>query len=134
MEELFKAVYNKFISSAVAEKVKQSGDLEYGFYFGIAPTETRMPFIVFDLVSAVPQSDFSSDDLTECLAQFAIYSNEDSPKEVLEIRNGLIAAFDRAELDYDTKHHVGCLRAGERMEKLDDEVWQYIVEYRIMFE
>lgn len=131
VDPIFKALYTKFIASAVASDVTQTGDLGIGLYVGVGPLEARMPYVIMNLVSDEPISTFADDSIMEASIDFAIYSDSPSPEEVYTIRQHLTEAFDRATLTYDNDSEIGCKRELELLTRFDD-CWQYVISYKIL--
>ncbi|KKL61387.1 hypothetical protein LCGC14_2195800 [marine sediment metagenome] len=130
MKTLFQAIYNHFIEDPLAASIT-------GLYNTSAPDKAVFPYIVFSLVTNIPDID-SSQQWENGLLQFNIFSSKKSPKEITDIYELLKGdtitgeGFDYFDLlidDYDT---VILERDSAILTQLDNKIWQYNVTYSFM--
>lgn len=85
------ALYNALVASTVNTRV--SGKI----YTKKAPAGTALPYLVFSVVSIVPQDTFKSK-IDDYNLQFTFFSSSSSDAEIHNIYDALIAALDDAVL------------------------------------
>ncbi len=91
MNNLLQAIYGKTIGSAL------SIDVGGRIYLDLAPDDTKFPYIVFSIVSGVPDRTFT-EHYTDSLIQFSLFSASLSAIEITAIYNDLKALFDEQPL------------------------------------
>lgn len=91
MDELIKAIYSKLSGSAL------SSDVSGRVFLDQAPDNTEFPYIVFFVVSANQEKTFT-ENLTNTLIQFSIFSASGSAAEITDAYKDLLALFDECSL------------------------------------
>lgn len=91
MNNLLTALYGKLAGSALSTAI--GGRM----YLDQAPGKPTFPYVVFFIVSSVPEKTFT-EDLSETLIQFSIYSSSSSATEVSAIYAALKTLYDECSL------------------------------------
>ena len=91
MNNLLSAIYGKTIGSNL------STDVSGRIYLDQAPDETIFPYIVFYIVSGVPDRTFT-EHYTDSIIQFSLFSSSKSAVEITKMYNDLKALFDEQPL------------------------------------
>lgn len=91
MQNLLTAIYGKTINSALSTAVGER------IYLDQAPDDTEFPYIVYSIVSNVPDKTFT-ENFEDILIQFSIFSASESAMEIAAIYNALYALFDECSL------------------------------------
>ena len=109
-------------------------------YFGIAPANVVMPYIVLYAVAPDgPVRTFaSSADFQDTIYQWSIFDDDPSlmsATSVEKIASDLDVAFDRVTLTtYSDASAIGCIREGGGFGPVwDGEVWQRSIDYRVIY-
>lgn len=133
MIELFEALHDYFESHADAAELKAA--LTGGLYNLEAPEDVDFPYGAFQLISDVPDH-FASDKfyLENCLFQFNLFSKKSSSRELLNVYDKLISAFDFLILTITGYTALSCVRENTIQVPKLDGVWQLNVLYRIFLE
>ena len=139
--ELLKAIKAEAVGDVdLQAATAQSGNLTNGIFYGLAPKNATKPYVTFNIIVGDVDRCFSAaSDVQIYTVQFSIFTDADenssniSPAIIGDIRNKLVAAFDRAALTYDTKTHVGCLKVNEIGPTLLERAWMYTIDFEIMF-
>ena len=128
MSELFKAVKAKWDATPALVNVAK-------LYNTIAPQNKSFPYAAMTLVSNTLGETFNTK-LDDSRLQFSLFSKSSSFTEVKALYAALIAAFDNAALTYDNQTHVAIYRDTDLLVKEpgDENVWHYMVEYKIWYQ
>jgi len=134
MKQLSKAIITKYKASTGAGTLYAG--LTGGLWNSQAPQNTSYPYAVFYLISDVPshtmQGTFTYYTYEDCLVQFSIYDDDTAQDTVEDIYDKLTDLFDEATLTL-----VNFTREFDHLEKIRGEsgsYWQYVVQYRGLFE
>ena len=84
MKELFTGIYSKYNGN---EALKAAIT---GFYFTEAPQDAAMPYVVYNLVSNVPDWTYT-EDMENSLIQFSIFDDHSSSTTINDIYEKLTA-------------------------------------------
>lgn len=130
MNEVFTAIYSHYKSDPLASSVLT------GLYNTEAPSDAVFPYIVFSLVTNVPDID-SSQLWENYTLQFKIFSKKSSSNEIgslFKLLKGDTAAgegFDFLNLSIENYTTVVMNRKGAVLHKIE-KVWEYTVLYELM--
>ena len=91
MDNILKAIYGKLSGSTL------SSDVGGRVYLDEAPQGCAFPYIVFFIVSAVPDKTFT-EHFTDTIIQFSIFSSSSSGVEISGIYNDLKVLYDECSL------------------------------------
>lgn len=91
MNNLLTAIYGKLAGSTLTTAI--GGRM----YLDQAPDKPTFPYVVFFIVSSVPEKTFT-EDLSETLIQFSIYSASSSATEISAIYAALKTLYDECSL------------------------------------
>jgi len=102
-------------------------------WFGEAPPNTKLPYIVYYNIAKAPVRCFAAaEDMTEVWIQFSIFDDV-SARHVEALASDLALAFDRKTLTYLSDTHISCENiGGTGPDKLDD-CWQRTADYRFRY-
>jgi len=104
------------------------------FYFSRAPQNTVFPYCVYYLVTENYDYTFT-EDMEEIVVQFSIFSEESSTSEIGTIYGYLRDRFDWCTLAIGGYTFLKMEREfAHRTWLPDEEVWSYVVQYRILIE
>lgn len=129
MDDLFAAIITHYTTDPLA-----ASDLT-DLYNTQAPQDAVFPYVVFALISDVPEWTFS-EDFENCLIQFNIFSDKSNPVEICalyELLKGDVAlgtGFDFLDLPVTDYEIVSLIRENAILTRLES-VWQYNVTYRM---
>ena len=134
MKAVSTAIYSKFTGSDLASAV--SGR----FFKGEAPEGTDFPYVVYGLVSDVPDNVFAKHG-EESRWQFDLFSAASSSGEVEDMYGYLKALYDDCSLTITSQTHI-CMRRELAFLSVEDyttpagtqKVWHYSVDYEIRTE
>ncbi len=127
MRELFEGLYTKYVADTALAAAAT------GLYNTFAPSNAVYPYIVFALVSNVPDID-SSQNWEDYIIQFNIFDDARSQGAISDIYallkgdTALGTGFDYFDLLIDDYTTVVMERTSARLMHIDD-VWQYNVMY-----
>ena len=103
MNNLLQALMTKISGSDL------STDVGGRIYLDDAPQGTEMPYVVFFIVSDVPDNTFT-ENIEDILVQFSIFSSSMGATEITGIYNHLIALFDDRDLSITGYGHLSMMR------------------------
>jgi len=122
----------KAILKAIKDKWGVEATLNsYKLYFESAPQGTPMPYVVYLLVTGIPEYTMNTQ-MEDDRLQFSIFSSKNSSEEVQDIFEKLIAVFDDVVLVIPGYDPVLFERAERVPTKTPEEAWQYNVEYHLL--
>ena len=133
MLNLTTAIYGKLSGSALASHISTR------LYKGRAPENATYPYIVFMVVSNVPEKTFSEDFETTVI-QFSIFSSTSGSTEAENIYTDLKTLYDECAMTvtgstwfYWMKRLNAILMVEDHTVKAGTiQVWHYAVDYEIM--
>jgi len=110
-----------------------SAAIKSDIWFGEAPRDTKLPWIVYYNVGDAPIRTFAAaEDFQEVWVQFSIFDDR-SARLVEKIKSDLDLVFDRKTLTYLSDTHISSERIGGMgPDKLDD-CWQRTADYRFRY-
>ena len=99
-----------------------------------APQDAAPPYIVYHIISDVPDWTFDTD-FERVRIQFNLYSDEESSSEVEDIYAALRSVYEWKELTVEDWSHVYMRRELARLSKdPEDDMWVWAVDYEILVE
>ena len=122
MQVLFTGLYNKYLSDAALKAAIT------GFYFTEAPQDAVMPYVVYNLVSNVPDWTYT-EDMENSLIQFSIFDNNSSSTTINDIYAKLTALFNWCSLSVTGYSHIYMKREFNILTRGND-IWKYVIQYR----
>ena len=122
MQVLFTGLYNKYLSDAALKAAIT------GFYFTEAPQDAVMPYVVYNLVSNVPDWTYT-EDMENSLIQFSIFDNNSSSTTINDIYAKLTALFNWCSLSVTGYSHIYMKREFNILTR-ENDTWQYVIQYR----
>ncbi len=122
MQVLFTGLYNKYLSNAALKAAIT------GFYFTEAPQDAAMPYVVYNLVSNVPDWTYT-EDMENSLIQFSIFDDHSSSTTINDIYEKLTALFDWCVLTIEGYSHIYMKREFNILTRGND-IWKYVIQYR----
>ena len=122
MQVLFTGLYNKYLSNAALKAAIT------GFYFTEAPQDAAMPYVVYNLVSNVPDWTYT-EDMENSLIQFSIFDDHSSSTTINDIYEKLTALFDWCVLTVEGYSHIYMKREFNILTRGND-IWKYVIQYR----
>jgi len=123
MKAIFKAIKDKWDAEATLNP--------YKLYFESAPQKASMPYVVYLLVTGIPEFTMNTR-MEDDRIQFSIFSSKNSSEEAQDIFEKLIAVFDDVVLTITGYSPVLFERAERVPTKTPEEAWQYNVEYHLL--
>lgn len=134
MKNLTIAIFAK-MTSATALYTSIGGRL----FKGQAPQDAEFPYIVYFLVSDIPEKNFS-DAYENVLIQFSIFSAASGTTEIEDIYTNLKALYDECSLTITGSKLIWMRRQNAVLFVVDQEVitggirtcWHYAVDYEIL--
>lgn len=127
MKEVAIALYSLYTGTALAANTED-------LYNTFAPEEAKEPYITFDFIAGLPDYTFDTR-FEEVIIQFNIYSGNNSPVEVNNLYDNLKDVYDDGTLSVVGYQHVNMQRElNQLVRDIEEGVWQYIVQYRILIE
>jgi hypothetical protein len=133
MKDLMAAIYAKFTAAP-------ANSLYTALSGKLAPHEAKqewsMPYGVYTLVSNTPTYTLGgSVAWEETVVQIDLYSDKNSPADVLNYYEYCTALFDFAELTVANHTHLMMERQfNQLIREADPGYWHYVVEYRLVEE
>lgn len=130
MKALFDAIFAKLSGSALSTAI--GGRL----HFTIAPQGGTLPFVVYEMVSGVPEWTFT-EEMESVRVQFTIISDASSAIEAENIYGNLTALYDDCALTITGYKAIWMQRTFQHLTREGDgagTAWQYVVEYHIYME
>jgi hypothetical protein len=95
------------------------------------PHNAKMPYVVFDIISAAPRDTFG-ERIENYTIQFTVYSDTASDDAVDDIATKLMTVYDYATLTVTGYTFVVCRRILSNLTWLDDPAaWRYVIQYEI---
>jgi hypothetical protein len=139
MKELSKAIIDKYKSSTSSGSLYAS--LTGGLWNSEAPDDTPYPYGVFytidNTTSHVQEGEFTHYKYEECVIQFSIYDDDTSVTTIEDVYDKLTDLYDQANLSLTSYTTVDFKREFSHLDKMiteTDRYWQYVVQYRGLFE
>ena len=137
MDSLFKGIYTEFTGSALATQIGNR------LYLNEAPQGVQFPYAVYHLITGITDWEFCPTagdwNLDEVMIQFDLFS--DNLRELSEINTmyaNLKTCYDWALLTMpggSAYTHLYMRREFFNLVRnIDEAWWQYVVQYRLMFE
>lgn len=131
MKALMTAIYGKTAGSTLSTAV--GGRI----YKGRAPDGTEYPYVVYLLVSDVPDNTFA-ENLEDVLLQFSLFSSASSSGEVEDLFTNLKTVYDECTMTVTGETLLYMNRSNATLMVEDHttssgtvEVWHYAVDYNI---
>jgi hypothetical protein len=93
IKELFKAIYSRF--SVVTNDLNT--DVGGRFYKDIAPDNPEYPYVVYSMISDVPDKTFT-EDMEDVYIQFSLFSNSSSSTEIEDMYSHLKELYDECQM------------------------------------
>lgn len=132
MKNLSKAIYSKISGSALETAVNGR------FYKGRAPEGIEYPYVVYMLISDIPDRTMSSR-YNHATIQFSLFSLDSGSTEVEDMYTNLKALFDECDLTITAQTHIWMRRTMANLMIEDHttqsgtrQAWHYAVEYGII--
>lgn len=132
MKNLTTAIYGKLSGSALASHIGTR------MYKGRAPEEAVYPYIVYLLVSDVPNLTFS-ESFKDVVIQFSLFSSTSSSTEVEDMYADLKTLYDECSMTITSETLVWMIRQNTAQMVEDHttkdgliQVWHYAVDYYLM--
>ena len=122
MQALFTGIYSKYSGNEALKAVIT------GFYFTEAPQDAVMPYVVYNLVSNVPDWTYT-EDMENSLLQFSIFDNNSSSTTINDIYAKLTALFNWCSLSVTGYSHIYMKREFNILTR-ENDTWQYVIQYR----
>ena len=122
MQVLFTGLYNKYNGDTDLKAIIT------GFYFTEAPQDAVMPYVVYNLVSNVPDWTYT-EDMENSLLQFSIFDDHSSSTTINDIYEKLTALFDWCVLTIEGYSHIYMKREFNILTRGND-IWKYVIQYR----
>ena len=141
MESLFTGIYGRFNDTTPARNSFYT-DIGGRMYLEEAPQGTVYPNATYGLVHN--QHDWTfTDDFSNALIQFSLYSKSPSALEITDAEAKLRALYDNCSLASSdlgvTWNHVYMIRSDSWLDKIPSpdstgggNIWRYVVEYNVM--
>jgi hypothetical protein len=133
MKNLTTAIFAKCISGTDLHT-----DIGGRLFKGRAPEGTEYPYIVFYLISDVPENTFT-EDMENCLIQFSLFSSNSSSSEVEDMFTHLKSLYDDCSFTISgssliwMKRQMAQLLAEEHVTPSGTiEAWHYTVDYEVL--
>lgn len=101
MNNLLPAIKTLLTGSAL------STDVGARMYLDQAPDGAALPYVVYSIVSSVPQDTFA-EKLDETLVQFSLFSETAGAAEITDMYSDLRTLFDDATLTITGNTHIWC--------------------------
>lgn len=132
MKALSTAIYGKLSGSALASHIGTR------LYKGRAPEGATYPYIVYMIVSDVPENTFT-ENLESVLIQFSIFSITSGSTEVEDIYTDLKALYDDCTMTitgetllYMLREHATLMVEDHTTTSGTVQAWHYAVDYSLM--
>ena len=133
MKELTKAIFSKLSGSSLETAI--SGRL----FKGRAPQGTDYPYIVFFVVSDIPQSTYT-ENFEDVIIQFSLFSSASSSSEIEDLFIYLKALYDECAMTIASSTLIWMKRENATLMVEDHtvpppgsmiQVWHYAVDYMV---
>ena len=141
MKSLTTAIFGKMTSTTALYS-----DIGGRLYKGKAPASAEYPYIVFQIVSDVPEKTFS-EDFEDILIQFSLFSSASSSSDVENMFAHLKELYDECALTITAvSHDIAATLVWMKRENATlmveenttpsgtQEVWHYAVDYSVMIQ
>lgn len=134
MKTLSEALWNRFNVTENAVHTTLYTATNGQFYKERAKQNALLPYVVYHIISDVPEWNFCSD-FEKVRVQFDLYSENNSSTEVEDLYAKLKSLFDWQTLTIVGWDHVYMKRELARLSRDPvDDVWTYNVDYEIYME
>jgi len=137
MEELLEALRVKLMANtALRAALTQTGaTIGFRLFNGIAPPDSKFPYIVMNFISNVEENVFDeTENSQDNWMQFSIHSGKRDISEIKDIRSKLRTALNRQSLTYDNHTAAGqCVRINGTGPTRTEDGWMGTEDYRIWF-
>jgi hypothetical protein len=124
MQALFTGIYNKYSGDTAGLKAAITG-----LYLTEAPQGTAYPYVVYHLISNVPNWTFT-EDMENILIQFSIFDNNSSATTILSIFEKLKTLYDWCVLTVENYNSIYCKREFDILTR-ENDIWKLDVQYRM---
>lgn len=129
MKKLFEGIYTYYNANI-------TGDIAGDIYFEEAPQNTSFPYVVYYLISKVPEYYLDEKTFEEVIIQFSIYDDDKSASDIMTYYAELVGDFDHASSISVTGYTV--LNFEREFENLDRDIengiWHYSIRYRCLLQ
>jgi hypothetical protein len=134
MKQLSIALITKFSALTGSDHDLFYASTHGHLYKGRAPQEAQRPYATYNIISNVPDYNFTSN-LETTRIQFDLYSDKESSSEIEDMFTYLKGMFDWCTLPLSGNLHVYMKRIlANLVRDPSDDGWHYIVDYEIMTE
>lgn len=123
MQVLFQGIWNAYNGNAALKAVVT------GMYLTEAPQGAVYPYIVYHLISNVPNWTFT-EDAENTLIQFNIYDDSSSSTTINDIYDKLTALYNWATLTVTGYSSIYVKREFNNLTRVND-IWSWVTQYRI---
>ena len=137
MNALFTAIFTRY-NDATAESIALRAALTNKLHFYEPPQGTEFPYGIFFLVSNVPNDAFV-EEFENATIQFSLFSSretaDDPADEICDLYEKLDDVYNKCALEGLVGYTlVSMLRETSSLLPLEDGVYQYNVDYRVLLE
>lgn len=124
MNNILTGIYNTFAGSQL------STDIGGRIYLDQAPSGTPFPYLVYQVVSVVPQDTFK-DNIEDALVQFSIFSSSTGLTEITTLYNDLNTLFDDTVLTITSNTSIWCVRQNlvTQMEPITTDTGEFNIRH-----
>jgi len=134
MKTVSEALYNKFNEADGGSHHPLYNLVSGKFYKERAPQTATLPYVVYHIISIVPEWNFCSD-FEKLRIQIDLFSSSNDSTQVENMYTYLKELFDWRELVIDGYDHIWMRRELARLVKdPEDDNWNYTVDYEIFME
>jgi hypothetical protein len=134
MKNLTTGIYSKAAGSALMTSIGSR------LYKGRAPANATYPYVVYSVVTDMPDVTFT-EDYEDVIIQFSLYSSASGTTEIENMYTYLKAVYDECELTI-TDETLICMKRDNAVFQAEDhttpsgtaQVWAYYVDYSVYVE
>ena len=125
--------YNALIANAALQTKLGGASTDYKIYNTLAPQTSSCPYIVFGVLTDMPDGTFTHSGAIEDMTFYVNIFSETSPENILEIVDLVAAAMDNASLTISGYTAMKCMReyVGSVIYDSDTETYQISMRYRV---
>lgn len=123
----------KYLTTAIYAKLSGSlldTDIGGRLYKGQAPQGAEYPYVVFSIISDIPEKTFT-EDYENVLIQFSLFSDEEGSAEIEDMFAHLKTLYDECSLTI-TSSTLVWMKRQNAIQIKDDDVWIYHVDYEVL--